>query len=723
MLINLSETMLGSGWTRTPQGLGNRGGKGKVHRLASPLVALQEARGRLFLWVPVLMALGVGGWFALPWEPGLGFYGVVLALICAFGLARVYGPELAAPMAVAAACILSGVLAAGVRAHLVAAPVLDFRYYGPIEGRIVGIDRSQGDDLRLTLDRVVLDRMDPDETPKRVRVSLHGDATDLAMEPGLTVGLTGHLTAPPGPSEPGGFDFRRQAFFDRLGAVGYATAPALALAPADPGAQRINRLRADLSAAVQARIPGQAGAFAAGAVTGDRSGITQATVQDLRNSNLSHLLAISGMNMAFLTGFIFAALRYGLALVPPLALRVNTKKVAAVVALAGAGFYLALSGSNVATERAFVMVAVMLIAVLVDRRALSLRTVAIAGVLLLMLQPESLLSPGFQMSFAATIALIAAFGALDRQIVREKVPRWAMPVFTLVLSSVVAGLVTAPLGAAHFNRFTDYGLMANLMTVPSMGLLIMPGAVIAALLWPLGLEGVGLWMMGLGSQWILSVAQWVAGLEGAVTGIPAPGRWVLPLMAVGALWALLWQGRVRILGSVPLVLGLVLWALSTRPPVLISGDGVLIGLMGPEGRVLSAPKGARFAAASWLEDDGDLADQATAAARPGFNGPTRERRFALGTLSAVQIKGKGAEDRLAAACASADVVILAARAGAVPPGCTVIDADMLRGTGALAIWPDGGGLRLVASDAVRRMWTGPGPRRSVTDRLAALAGQ
>ncbi len=691
--------------------------------LLAPLVALQEARGRLFLWVPVLLALGVGTWFALPWEPGLGLYGAVVGLIGALVLVRLFGPELSAPPAVAAACILLGFLAAGVRAHLVAAPVLDFRYYGPIEGRIVEIDRSQGDDLRLTLDRVVLERMDPDETPARVRVSLHGGTPDLAVEPGLTVGLTGHLTAPPGPSEPGGFDFRRAAFFDRLGAVGYATAPALALAPAEPGAQRINRLRADLSAAVMARIPGQAGAFASGAVTGDRSGISQATVQDLRNSNLSHLLAISGMNMAFITGFVFAALRYGLALVPPLALRVNTKKVAAVVALAVAGFYLALSGSNVATERAFVMVAVMLVAVLADRRALSLRTVAIAGVLLLLLQPESLLSPGFQMSFAATIALIAAFAALDRGILRERVPRWAMPLFTLVLSSVVAGLVTAPFGAAHFNRFTDYGLMANLMTVPAMGMFIMPGSVIAALLWPIGLEGVGLWMMGFGSQWILAVAAWVAGLNGSVTGIPAPDWQVLPLMTLGALWALLWQGRARALGAAPLVLGLVLWGLSVRPPVLVSGDGILVGMMGPQGRALSAPKGARFVASSWLQDDGDLIDQEGAAARPGFAGPPGERRFRLGALSAVQLKGKGAADRLAAACASADVVILAARAPQTPPGCTVIDADMLRGTGTLAIWPTADGLRLVATDAARRFWTGPGPKPELTDRLAALGRQ
>jgi competence protein ComEC len=145
--------------------------------------------------------------------------------------------------------------------------------------------------------------------------------------------------------------------------------------------------------------------------------------------------------------------------------------------------------------------------------------------------------------------------------------------------------------------------------------------------------------------------------------------------------------------------------------------------MGPEGRAMSAPKGARFVASSWLEDDGDLADQERAAARAGFEGPPGERRFRLGALTAVQLKGKGAGDRLAAVCASADVVILAARAMDVPPGCTVIDADMLRGTGTLAIWPEGEGLRLVATDAVRRRWTGRGPDAGVTDRLAALAAR
>jgi competence protein ComEC len=413
------------------------------------------------------------------------------------------------------------------------------------------------------------------------------------------------------------------------------------------------------------------------------------------------------MNMAFITGFVFGLVRYGLALVPPVALRINGKKVAALVALAVAAFYLLLSGANVATERAFVMVAVMLVAVLADRRALTLRSVALAAILLLALRPESLLAPGFQMSFAATAVLIAGFGMLDRGVLRERVPRWAMPVFALVLSSVLAGLATAPLAAAHFNRFTDYGLVANVLTVPAMGLFIMPGAVVAVLGLPVGLEGIGLLLMEIGARWILFIAGVVAGWEGAVTGIPTPGPLVLPLLAFGGLIAILPRGPVRLLAVVPLAAGLALWVGNTRPDALISGDGALVGLAGPEGRAMSSPTGAGFAAQSWLENDGDLADQVTAAARPGFTGPKGARAFALGPLRAVHLKGKGAAGRLADSCRTAQLVILSVPAKQSPEGCRIIDSDDLAASGPQAIWvARDGSLRIVATDRANRLWSG-----------------
>ncbi|WP_245875348.1 ComEC/Rec2 family competence protein [Tabrizicola aquatica] len=682
--------------------------------LIAPLVALQTMQGMLFPWIAVLIGCGVGVWFSVSVEPGAGSYALAAGLGTA-GLVLAAKLDLARPLGLAVAALAAGWIAAGIRAHALDAPMLTFRYYGPVEGRIVEIDRSQSDALRLTLDQVVLREAPPDRTPARVRVSLQGEQAWLQPMPGHVVILTANLAAPDGPVEPGAFDFRRMAFFDQLGAVGYTRTPVLLLEQPLDGALPIDRLRSWLTQGMLAHMDGQAGAFAAGAMTGDRSAITEDTVQALRDSSLAHLLAISGMNMAFLTAFVFALFRYGLALIPYVALRVNTKKVAAVVSLGVALFYLLLSGANVATERAFIMIAVMLGAVLLDRRALTLRSVAVAAMILLLLKPESLLEPGFQMSFAATIALIVGFAALDGSIYRERVPRWLMPVFTLVLSSLIGGLSTAPYAAAHFNRFTDYGLLANVLTVPVMGAVIMPAGAVAALLAPLGLAWLPLWFMEQGARWILFVAHWIAGLEGAVTAIPAPGPWVLPLFTLGAIWLILWRGRVQLAGVLPMLVALGLWATAERPSLLISGDGRLVGLAGPEGRALSAAKGGGFAAENWLQNDGDLLAQAKAAERPGFDGPKGERWFDLAGLRAVALSGRGAEAKLEELCRTADLVILAAKAERPPEGCPLLEQPALAQTGPLAIWVDGETLRIEQTKGARRLWSPPSRRVELPD--------
>jgi competence protein ComEC len=682
--------------------------------LLAPLEALQMARGMLFPWIAVLVGCGIGVWFSVAVEPGAGSYSLAaLALLGGLGLAA--KSDLARPLGLAVAALAAGWIAAGIRAHSLDAPMLSFRYYGPVEGRIVEIDRSQSDALRLTLDQVVLEDVRPERTPLRVRVSLQTEQDWLLPTPGQVVILTANLAAPEGPVEPGAFDFRRMAFFDQLGAVGYTRTPVLLLEEPVGGALPIDRLRTWLTQGMLAHMDGQAGAFAAGAMTGDRSAITEDTVQALRDSSLAHLLAISGMNMAFLTGFVFALFRYGLALIPFVALRVNTKKVAAVVSLGVALFYLLLSGANVATERAFIMISVVLGAVLLDRRALTLRSVAVAALILLLLKPESLLEPGFQMSFAATIALIVGFAALDGSIYRERIPRWLMPVFTLVLSSLIGGLSTAPFAAAHFNRFTDYGLLANLLTVPVMGAVIMPAGAVAALLAPLGLAALPLWVMEQGARWILFVAHEIAGWEGAVTAIPAPGPWVLPLFTLGSIWLILWRGRVQAAGLVPVLAAFALWAVAERPVLLVSGDARLLGLAGPEGRALSAAKGGGFAAENWLQNDGDLLEQALAAERPGFDGPKGERWFELAGLKAVALSGKGAEAKLDEVCGSADLVILAAEATAAPKDCPLVDQATLSQTGPLAIWNEGDGLRIEQTKGAHRLWSPPSGKVTLPD--------
>lgn len=671
--------------------------------------ALALQRGNLLCWVPVCLSMGIGGYFSLTQEPGgavwLGLAGLTPILWLALrGLGEDWRPIPAALI-----LIVLGAGLAGFRAHWVAEPVLGFRYYGPIEGRLLRIDRSNSDAVRLTLDRVVLKRMAPDRTPSRVRISLHGQQGFIQPMPGMTVILTGYLSPPSGPVEPGGFDFQRKAWFSRIGAVGYTRTPVLTLARAqgDGLALWVYRIRTEISTWIQAHLPGEAGAFAAAVTTGDRSALSRPALEDLRASNLAHLLAISGLHMGLLTGFIFSLARFGMALIPGVALTGPTKKIAAVLALLAGAIYLMLSGGNVATERAYIMVAVMFVAVLLDRRAVTLRAVAVAATIVLLLRPEVLPEPGFQMSFAATTALVAVFGLLRRW-PGMGLPKWARPVAAVAISSAVAGLATAPFAAAHFNRVADYGLLANLLSVPLMGLVVIPGAVMTACLAPLGLGWIGLTVMRPAIEWILAVAHWVAGLDGALTHVIAPPGWVIPMIAFGGLWLVLWRGAAwaRGLGLGPLVIAFGLWAGAERPAVLISDTGGLVGLMGPEGRALSKPKGDGFSAQSWLENDGDGANQADAFGRAGFVGPKGAMEFQIVDQNFAHLTGRTARAQFPETCRRVNYVITSIDHDSAQGGCYLIDPSSLRETGALAVGVADGKLTILTARQVsgQRLW-------------------
>lgn len=667
-------------------------------------------RAGLLPWAPCHMALGIGTWFILPAQPGTFAY-VITAVVLALGMLlwcvrtnrqiattlRLFG--------FAAIFMALGFGLCGLRAVRVDAPVLAFRYYGTIEGRVTEIDRSARDRIRLTLDQPRMERMAPERIPRKIRISLPDGVTDVPP-PGTRVMLTGHLGPPPGPSEPGGFDFRRAAWFESLGAIGYTRNPVMVAAPpVRGGALRLHRLRMSLSAAMQERIGGQAGAVAAALMTGDRSGISEATNQMMRDSNLFHIISISGLHMGMLAGCVYAAARLLAVAIQAISGRgvmLPAHKLAAFFAIVTAAAYLWLSGGGVATERAFLMVAVMLGAILADRRALSLRTVALAAVIILSLAPEALLSPGFQMSFAATVALILIYPGWQK--LGGHLPFFLRPVVMLVLTSLVAGLATSPIAAAHFGRMAHYGVLANLLVVPATGILIMPMGPIAALLALLGLEEPALWVMGLGTRWMLFVGNWIAGLDGAVSHIVQPGPLVLPLLGGGAVLAVLsssgdkrlWR-NLRMLGGLAMLMSAcLLWMTTQRPLVLISVQGDAVGLMGPDGRVPSKQKGGAFTVSEWLEKDGDGAPQAKAAARPGWAGPVKARRSMIAGVDILHVTGKGAPELAGAACRAGLVIVTDQKIEGVGDTCRVLDLHVLRGSGALAAFAGEDGLRWVS---------------------------
>ena len=205
--------------------------------------------------------------------------------------------------------------------------------------------------------------------------------------------------------------------------------------------------------------------------------------------------------------------------------------------------------------------------------------------------------------------------------------------------------------------------------------------------------------------WILTVADRVAALDGAVSTVPAPQPVVLPVLALGCLWVLLWQGRARVLGVAPACLALAIWTQVERPLLLVSADGGLVGLMTDAGRSLSKPRGQGFAASSWLENDGDAADQAEAYDRAGFEGKTGALDFTLASLPAHHIWGRGAVDRASATCVAGHVVIAAADLGG-RGACLMIDRAKLAETGPVAVFAGADGLRLEPTRTGNRPWSG-----------------
>ena len=523
--------------------------------------------------------------------------------------------------------------------------------------------------------------------------------------PGTRVRLFARLSPPAGPAEPGGFDFRRMAYFEQLGAVVYTDAPILVSGHARSGPSVwLLQVRRTLSDAIKAALPGRTGGFATAILTGDRADVDPATLEDLRASNLAHLLAISGLHMGLVSGFVFAAIRFGIAAVPGLALRVQAKKVAAVVALGAACAYLFVSGGAVATQRAFVMVAVVLIAVLLNRPAFTLRAVALAAALILIWRPDSVLGAGFQMSFAATAALVATFEALRGAAWwRDEGRGWVTrlrPVLSLAIASAVAGATTAPIGAYHFNQIAPYGLLANLMAVPLMSALIMPAGVLAAVLWPVGLGGLALQAMGWGIEWVLAIAAFVAGLEGAARPIASAPALALVCVVVGGLWLILWRGPARGVGLLACAVGGLLWTSQARPDVVVSQDGRLVGALGEEGRVLNRMRGSGFIASSWLENDGDPTSQREAALR--WVGE-RRRDWALTEIRGAQVAwvwGDGAPDGL---CTSGGLYIAPRSAERQDGPCYSLTRDDLE-HGPIAAWRSKDGWEIVRSRPPHRPW-------------------
>ncbi|MDC7985735.1 ComEC/Rec2 family competence protein, partial [Rhodoplanes sp. TEM] len=544
--------------------------------------AEEVAPGRLFPWLPVGVAAGVILYFAAETEPAP--WAAAAAVAGALGLVIATRRRGAVFAAIGLAAVAAGFCTATLRGRLVDAPVLRQPAFG---AKLAGFVEKREE--REKSDRIVLRVLSYEAPrggavvagarPERVRVAVR---KGTAPPVGAHVALTARLSPPLAPLRPGGYDFSRDLYFHGIGASGFALGavrPQPAPVAPDPGlraAAAIDDFREAIDERIRAALPGDAGAIASALITGKRDAISTPVNEAMYVSSLAHVLSISGYHMAVVAGVVFVVLRAGLALVPGLALRRPVKKWAAGAALAAAAFYLVLSGAEVATQRAFVMTAIVLAGVMLDRRALTQRTLAVAALAVMLLTPEAVVHPSFQMSFAATLALVAVyerglpwFAARPRSALAARLALWgAREIVALVIASLVAGVATTIFAAYHFHRLAPYGVLANLAAMPVVSGFVMPLGLLALALLPFGFDGP-LWrLMGTGIDWMTAVAQWVAALPGAVGRVPAFGVDALLVATAGLIVLALLRTPLRWSGAGLLVIAALLAGAAEKPDVL-----------------------------------------------------------------------------------------------------------------------------------------------------------
>ncbi|NWG23923.1 MAG: ComEC family competence protein, partial [Pseudorhodoplanes sp.] len=672
--------------------------------------------GRLMPWIPVAFGCGLAGYFAAEREPmlwaPLAVFGIA---VCSAVLTRLRPVAFAASLAIAAGA--AGFAVATAKSARIAHDILQFPVSGVTLAGFVESreERERSDRIVLAVHRMQHLRLDA--KLERVRVSVR---KKTAPPVGAFVSLTARLSPPLQPLRPGGYDFARDLYFQGIAATGFVLgAIRFAEPPAEPGwrlryAATVAAMRDGIDARIRSVVPGDAGAIASALITGKRDAISAPVNEAMYVSSLAHILSISGYHMALVAGVVFFAIRAVLALFPALASRHPIKKWAALAALSAAALYLLLSGAEVATQRAFIMTAMVLVGMMADRPALTLRTIAIAAFAVMLVSPEAIVHPSFQMSFAATLALVAVyerglpwFSAVPETKLATRIALWGgREIAALVVASLIAGLATTLYAAYHFHRLAPYGVIANLLAMPIVSLWVMPAGMLALVAAPFGFDGVFWRLMGEGVEWMVAVASLVSSLPGAVGRIAAFGLGPVLLGTAGILLLCLLRSPLRFGGIAALLAAVALAATAPQPDVIVASDGRIVALRTQEGPLsLMQGRSDAFVIRDWLAADGD--------ASPPQDAVLKEKvlcdpagcvgRLADGRAVALALTAEA----LAEDCVRAAVIVTPREA---PPGCggVVIDRDLLRLHGAVSLTQTGASsfaLRGARAPAERRPWT------------------
>lgn len=457
-------------------------------------------------------------------------------------------------------------------------------------------------------------------TPVKIRITVKQKNDARA---GDRVQFLAKLTPLSPPVAPNAYDFARHYYFESIGALGYALSGIAVVDRADTGLINLENIRTGISTHIKTVVPEREAGVVAALMTGERAAIADDDWDALRASGLAHIISISGLHVAMVAAPIFFLVRLFLAMIPVIALRYPIKKIAACVALCVCCLYVGLVVPSVPTTRALLMTGIALIAIMLDRSPFSLRLVAFSAILVLLVSPESIWSVSFQMSFAAVSALVAVAEAMRPYVSGLYADAgWMRKVGLFIagtlLTSLVASLATAPYSLYHFQQVASYSVLANALSVPISGLMIMPMVIISFVLLPFGAADWSLKILGLGVDWLLDIARWTQGLSGSVITTSAMPDMFLVMMTIAGLILILFHGWGRVVAVVPVLVAVVSIVLMDTPHILVSNDGAVMAVKDNNHVYVSSMRKNKFATETWLKRWDMSEDDMVSFPRQGF---------------------------------------------------------------------------------------------------------
>ncbi|MBE6450044.1 MAG: ComEC family competence protein [Alphaproteobacteria bacterium] len=544
---------------------------------------LNNENSRFNLWLPVAFAIGIIAYFQFPFEPKFIFF-IVAFLFSILGFILTRNKSNICLAFLMCAFFLAGVCRMIIQTNTTNTYFIPKAYqFVSVKGIIDNFEWRQNS-FRITLSNIKTDKINLSGKLSKIRINIRfPEKETYPLSIGDTVSLKANLLPPSYNHYPAGYNFVRQAYFDKISAVGFAVSDVQVIEKRTKK-KPIENIRKKISERILSLLPDNTAPIIIALITGEQGGISK----DLRNiytaSGIVHVLSVSGFHMSLIALFVFGIFRLLFALLPEKYSRLNAKKISAILALLLTFLYLLISGMAPPAVRSFLMVMFVLIAVLFDRHALSIHSLTWAGFLILLFSPNTLMSISFALSFSACYTLIFAFEASYPKISKllykkRKLYRYIIKTsLFFLITNLVVNLFLAPIIIQHFNQITIYGFLGNLLTSVLFTFLIMPALLISVLLMPFGADSTTLLFASLLIDKINLIAQWISTLPFSTIYLPSFNNLAYAIILTGLLWMFIWKTKIRYIGFIFFIAGFSSVALHRIPDIIISQNAKLIAV-------------------------------------------------------------------------------------------------------------------------------------------------